>query len=91
MSLFDVVPSSVGFDALEWFCFSYSSICVESFSLFTCVLVSMRFAIYDVNPAVMFWHNSWYCLWWFRNDTTNHWEIYVCKNFRNCFSVNTGR
>ena len=44
MSLFDVVPSSVGFDVVEWFCFSYSSICVESFSLFRCVLVSMGFA-----------------------------------------------
>ena len=90
MSLFDVVPSSVGFDAVEWFCFSYSSICVESFSLFTCVLISMGFAFYYVNLAVMFWRNSWYCFWWFRNGTTNHWEIYVCKNFRNCFSVNTG-
>ena len=54
MSLFNVVTSSVSFDAIEWFCFSYSSICVESFSLFTCVLVSMRFAFSDVNLAIMF-------------------------------------
>ena len=90
MSLFDVVPSSVGSDAVEWFCFSYSSICVESFSLFTGVLVSMRFAFYYVNLAGMFWRNSWYCFWWFRNGTNDDWEIYVCKNFRNCFSVNNG-
>ena len=90
MSLFNVVPSSVGFDAVEWFCFSYSSICVESFSLFTCVLVSMGFAFSDVNLAVMFWRNSWYCFWWFRNGTNEGWEIYVCKSFRNCFLVNTG-
>ena len=56
MSLFDVVTSSVGFDVVEWFCFFYSSICVESFSLFTCVLVSMGFAFSDVNHTCHTWN-----------------------------------
>ena len=58
--------------------------------LFMCVLVSTGFTFSDVNLAVMFWRNSWYCFRWFRNDTNDDWGIYVCKSFRNCFSVNTG-